>query len=128
MEEHVVQFLHLSLSVIQFTFIISIRCDGDEYYHEQTMLRSQLIHIGLLCPTHGHKHVHIALRRSKAGTQWRDSRGIVTRASISVHKRKEGKKLLWRVKGAGKEQVSNFWEESEREGAVAKKGTTALTH
>lgn len=53
----------------------------------QTMLRSQLIYIGLLCPTHGHKHIHIALRMSKAGTEQRDSRGIVTRASISIPKR-----------------------------------------
>lgn len=93
---------------------------------KQTMLRSHLIDIGFLCPTHGHKHVHNAPRRSKAGTQQRDSRGIGTRASISIHRRREGKKLLCRVKGAGKEQVSNFREESGKEGAVAKNGTTAL--
>jgi len=75
---------------------------------KQTMLRARLGHTGLLCPTHGHKHIHVARGRSKAGTQRRDSRGIVTRASISVHKRKREKKLLQRAKGAGKEQVSNF--------------------
>lgn len=54
---------------------------------KQTMSRSQLIYIGLLCPTHGHKHIHIELRRLKAGTEQRDSRGIVTRASIFIPKR-----------------------------------------
>lgn len=70
---------------------------------EQTMLRSQLTHTGLPCPTHCTEEVRTWNTTERL-------KGIVTGANISVHKK--WKKCLWRVKGAGKEQVLNFWEDS----------------
>lgn len=57
------------------------------------MLRYKLIHTGFLSPTHGHKHVHTAQRRSKAETQWRDLRGTVVEEAFQFTKENERRSI-----------------------------------